>query len=452
MRFKNLAYRGVDELIFGYSKNPLRYGLNLTVGDGKVVPEVKYMLKPGFERDLNLTVEEYKKITLSIMHRALNLNLKNVQLDTELTEPMVTNPELGGEIVKTQKEILQKYHNEHHINTALRVTVADIRRFSRESRSNNYLDMIIESFKTVAESGADLLSIESRGGQEVFSYSLIRGNLPGILFSTGILAPRDVRSLWSKIVKKTYKAIPAGDSACALANSAMVLANGLKDRRIPHVLAAVIRAMSTVRTLTCYEEGAKGPGKDCAYENVIIKAITGYPISMEGKVAAIAHSSLIGNIAAATCDLWSNETVVFDDFFGGKSVAVMLEMLSYDTMLMNKSISTGNSRILQKLLVESDKYRDPQALILSPENAFRIAKAIVSVDKDYERTVSAANESIRIISENLNMLELPESERKYLTLLENFFKNVPDENVLTREFIEKYSVKIPNFNVLNYEL
>ncbi len=310
----------------------------------------------------------------------------------------------------------------------------------------------MDSFINAAESGADLLSIESRGGQEIFSYSLIRNDLAGMLFSFGILAPRDVRYIWKEIVKNAKRVIPAGDTACALANSAMVLANGLVNRKIPHTLAAVIRAMSAVRTLACYEEGAMGPGKDCAYENVIIKIITGYPMSMEGKTSAFAHSSLVGNIVAAACDLWSNETIVVEDTFGGKTPAIIFEMLSYDTALMNESIRSRNNKILQQLFINSDKYRDPQALILSPDNAFRIASAIVSANSDYERTISAALEAIRIIEDNLSILNMPEIEKRYLATLKNFFEAVPDEHKLIEESIKKYSGKVPEFNATNYEL
>lgn len=35
-------------------------------------------------------------------------------------------------------------------------------------------------------------------------------------------------------------------------------------------------------------------GKDCGYENPILKAITGYPMAMEGKTSACAHFSPMG--------------------------------------------------------------------------------------------------------------------------------------------------------------
>lgn len=450
--FSQLAYESPDEVLFGFAKHPLNYGFRLKVGEGSVIPEVKYILKPGFERSQELLVEEYRKTTMAIMERMVNLGFDEVQLDTEFVEPMVTNKTWGSSVIREQKEILQKYYDEHGIKSGLRATVADIRRFERGLRDDKYLEMIMDAFESSAVEGADLLSIESRGGQEVFSYSLIRNDLTGILFSLGILAPRDVRFLWKEITKISRKAIPAGDTACALANSAMVLADGLVQRRIPHTLAAIIRAMSAVRTLACYEEGARGPGKDCAYENVIIKMITGYPISMEGKTSAPAHSSLVGNISAAVCDLWSNETITVDDFFSGKTVAAMLEMLCYDTSLMKESIASGNGKSLQQLLINSDKYRDPQALVLSPDKAFRIAKAIVSAKTDYDRVVAAAIESIHVIEEEIERLRLPEVEIKYLSSVKNFFENAPEEDKLIDEASRKYLERVENFKKSDYEL
>jgi methanol--5-hydroxybenzimidazolylcobamide Co-methyltransferase len=43
-----------------------------------------------------------------------------------------------------------------------------------------------------------------------------------------------------------------------------------------------VRAVTAVRSLLAYECAAVGPGKDCGYENLILKAITGFPMAMEG--------------------------------------------------------------------------------------------------------------------------------------------------------------------------
>ncbi|HML47272.1 MAG TPA: methyltransferase MtaB domain-containing protein, partial [Clostridia bacterium] len=69
------------------------------------------------------------------------------------------------------------------------------------------------------------------------------------------------------------------------------------------------RVISAVRSLVAVECGAKGPHKDCGYEGAYLKAISGIPISMEGKTAACAHLSPVGNVAICLADLWSNESV-----------------------------------------------------------------------------------------------------------------------------------------------
>ena len=144
---------------------------------------------------------------------------------------------------------------------------------------------------------------------------------------------------------------------------------------IPRVFAAVVRAVSAVRTLVGYECGCVGPGKDCGYENPILKAITGFPMAMEGKTAACAHLSPLGNIAAATCDTWSNESVQNIKLLGGMAPTCYVEQLIYDCRLMNRRLPTAGTRALlyRKWMVASDAALDPQAYILTPANAIEIA-------------------------------------------------------------------------------
>lgn len=165
---------------------------------------------------------------------------------------------------------------------------------------------LCRSFDRCAATGAHVLSIESVGGKEVHDEALLYGDIVGVIFALGVLAPRDMEFLWDQIVRTctVHKIIPGADSACGFANTAMQLAS---QGMLPEVFAAVIRAASAVRSLVVYERGAVGPSKDCAYEGPILKAITGTPISMEGKSASCAHFSPVGNVAAAMYDLWSNE-------------------------------------------------------------------------------------------------------------------------------------------------
>ena len=111
-------------------------------------------------------------------------------------------------------------------------------------------------------------------------------DLAASLFSLCILGQRDMRFLWGELdgIARRHGAVCAGDTACGFGNTAMVLA---EQKMIPRVFAAVVRAVTAVRSLVAYECGAVGPGKDCGYENPILKAITGYPMAMEGRTRRV---------------------------------------------------------------------------------------------------------------------------------------------------------------------
>jgi methanol--5-hydroxybenzimidazolylcobamide Co-methyltransferase len=130
--------------------------------------------------------------------------------------------------------------------------------------------------------------------------------------------------------------------------------------------------------MVAYECGATGPTKDCAYEDPIIKAMTGVPIATEGKTSACAHSDLAGNLIAAVCDLWSNEAVEYHDMFGATTTSVFAEILGYDCAMFNSAIELGYQQQMKEILVNSDMYRDSHSLILAPDNAWEVGNAIVS--------------------------------------------------------------------------
>ncbi len=190
-------------------------------------------------------------------------------------------------------------HEKHHLACALRVTPTDMRDQMKppQLRTGPGMGKPKEIVcELCAEAGADILSVESVGGKEVHDQALMYGDFPGVVFALGVLAPRDMSWLWreiNEICAAHPGVVPGGDSACGFANTAMQLAH---QKMLPEVLAAVVRAMSAVRSLAAFEQGAVGPSKDCAYEGPVIKAITGYPIAMEGKSASCAHFSPMGNI------------------------------------------------------------------------------------------------------------------------------------------------------------
>ncbi len=249
----------------------------------------------------------------------------------------------------------------------------------------------------------------------------------------GILGSRDMAFLWDRIVEIAGRTscIPAADSACGFGNTAMVLA---ERRYIPRLFAALIRVMSVARSLVAFERGAIGPNKDCAYEGVFIKAITGYPIALEGAEAACAHFSPIGNIAKAYADLWSNESVQNVKLLGGMAPTVSVEQLVYATRLMNVATAEDSARTLRDWFVASDAGLDPQAYIFRPEVVIKLASEIVNEQTPYLRTRRAASATLALLreaSEEKKVL-IPQNELAWFDTLAAQVDMLPDDE---EEFI-----------------
>ena len=213
------------------------------------------------------------------------------------------------------------------------------------------------------------------------------------------------------------------------------------QKMLPEVLAAVVRAASAVRSLAAFEQGAVGPSKDCAYEGPILKAITGYPIAMEGKSATCAHFSPVGNIASAMCDLWSNESVQNVRLLAGGAPEAFTELLAYDCRLMNTATRQGGAAMLRDWLTESDEWLSPQAAVLSPKATVRIASAIVGEKTPYRRTVAAATEAASLIREGIEAGKWNPSpkERQWLGRIESTLRELPEEEAeLLQEMRDTY--------------
>jgi methanol--5-hydroxybenzimidazolylcobamide Co-methyltransferase len=165
-----------------------------------------------------------------------------------------------------------------------------------------------------------------------------------------------------------------------------------EKRYLPRVWAALVRVLTAPRSLVAFERGAVGPSKDCAYEGPYLKAITGYPIALEGAEAACAHLSPLGNIAKATADLWSNESVQNVKLLGEMAPTVSLEQLAYATRLMNVAAGQGPdaAHTLRDWFVASDAALDPQAWVLRPDVVVALAGEIVQESSAYARTRRAA--------------------------------------------------------------
>jgi methanol--5-hydroxybenzimidazolylcobamide Co-methyltransferase len=445
-KYSTLAIPDSEGLLYGVSPNPLACGLGLTIGAGMVFPEVNFTLPAmNIERGTwTEVVDHYEEMAAQILRRAVSLGVPGIVLEFELLPPMTDNPEWGAEITAVLKSHLKACYEKHHLPSALRVTPTDIRDQQKPPlmRTGEPWQRLKRSLELCAEAGADILSIESIGGKEVHDQALMYGDFSGIVFALGVLAPRDMSWLWAQIGSICAAhpgVVSGGDSACGFANTAMQLAH---QKMLPEVLAAVVRAMSAVRSLSAFEQGAVGPSKDCAYEGPVIKAITGCPISMEGKSASCAHFSPLGNIAAAMCDLWSNESVQNVRLLSGNAPEVYTELLAYDCRLMNTAAaSQGGALQMRNWMIASDEWLSPQAAVLSADATIRIASAIVAADTPYHRVIAAGRAAVELLKDGvaLEKLHLSRKEQEWLTRIDDALGAFPaDEKALTIELESQY--------------
>jgi methanol--5-hydroxybenzimidazolylcobamide Co-methyltransferase len=375
-----MAYASGAEMIFGTAKKPVTTKRGIVIGGGFVHPEVVPHPRPGSEKTMKTLLREYERANGDALERMVIVGHPTLQIENEHVFQMTHNPTWGGEIAAQTAHQMDEYLSKYGLKASYRSTIADLRKPDMVNmRDSDYTREIIESFKECSRY-ADIVSIESMGGKEIFDHCIIRNDIGGIIFGIGVLGARDMEWMWNQIVEiaKKNNCIPGGDTNCSEANTAMFMAGGMTSKDVPHVIAALSRSIAAARTLVAYECGATGPTKDCAYEDPIIKAMTGVPIATEGKTSACAHSDLAGNLIMAVCDLWSNEAVEYHDMFGATTTSVFAEILGYDCAMLNSSIELGYQQQMKEILVNSDMYRDSHSLILAPDNAWQVGNAIVS--------------------------------------------------------------------------
>ncbi|HSV74813.1 MAG TPA: methyltransferase MtaB domain-containing protein [Chthonomonadales bacterium] len=429
-----LAVPSVDALVFGVAPKPVHCGHGVMIGAGTVIPEINFTLPPMSieEATWGQVRREYTEIIEGVCQRAVDLDVPALLVEFETLPPMTVNPAWGLEITRLLADTLAKYHDRDGLKCALRLTPNDSRDHERppRMRSGPYWDGMVEVFRGAAGAGADMLAIESTGGKEVCDEALMSADLRTMVFALGVLAPRDMQFLWSEIVTACREGgiVPSGDTACGFANTALALA---EQKMLPRVFAAVVRVASVPRGLVAYEQGAVGPSKDCAYEGPYMKAICGVPISMEGRSAACAHLSSMGNIAQAVCDCWSNESVQNVRLLSASAPVVSMEQLAYDCRLLNLATSRSreDARLLRDLLVDSDASLDPQAYVLRPDVVLRISAEIVKEVSPYLRTrraVQAAVQEIRA-AHAAGGLRIAPNEVRWLDRLARAADALPDD-------------------------
>ncbi|WP_432800313.1 methyltransferase MtaB domain-containing protein [Poriferisphaera sp. WC338] len=432
--YNHLAISNPNDLLFGHAPKPLTTRRGLVLGGGQVYPEINFTL-PNIEVAASTMPEirkQYEACITGVLERAVDLEAPGLVVEFETLPPMTHNPEWGRELCKIMLDAMEETHAKHGLKSVFRMTPNDNREFVRPPvmRSGEYWDNMLTLFDTTAADGAELLSIESVGGKELHDDALQMGDIAGVIFAMAVVGVRDMRFLWTKLseISQRRGVHCAGDTACGFGNTAMVLA---EQKIIPRTFAAVVRAISAVRSLVAYECGAVGPGKDCGYENPILKAITGYPMSMEGKTSACAHLSPLGNIAAATCDVWSNESVQNIPLLAGMAPVCYMEQLIYDCRLMNEALQDGREQAIQmqEWMVRSDASRDPQAYMITPTSAIRIAESIVSAENHYLAGKAAAMTAVELLREGYDAGEVKilENEVRWLDIIGEGVAMLPDD-------------------------
>jgi methanol--5-hydroxybenzimidazolylcobamide Co-methyltransferase len=450
-----MAYSSGEEMIFGTAKNPVTTKRGIVIGGGYVHPELVAHPRPGSEKTMKTLLREYERANGDALERMTIIGHPTIQIENEHIFQMTHNPKWGGEIAAQSAKQMDEYLEKYGLKASYRSTIADLRKPDMvHMRTSDYTNEVIESFKECSKY-ADIVSIESMGGKEIFDHAIIRNDIAGILFGIGVLGAIDMEWMWNQIVEiaKGNNCIPGGDTNCSEANTAMFMAGGMTSKDVPHVIAALARAVAASRTMTAYECGATGPTKDCAYEDPIIKAMTGVPIATEGKTSACAHSDLAGNLIMAVCDLWSNEAVEYHDMFGATTTSVFAEILGYDVAQLNTAIELGYQQQMKEILVNSDRYRDSHSLVVSPDNAWEVGNAIVSErgTSNYASARAGALKAGEIILGDAQM-KLTALEKDALETAMNDMEALPDaEGDFIDMCLDKYK-GVKGFNPASYGL
>jgi len=391
--FDKIAYTNLNDFVYGKAPNPVTLKNGMVIGGGTVYPEVNFTLPNMLLRKETWpdAVREYKDMITGICERAKYLDVPGFSAEIETLPPMTDNPEFGEEVCKTVVDVIKEHEAKHGIKGAVRITPNDV----REGKNLKHLwsgplwENTLKTFEKCAKVGASFLAIETLAAKEIHDEGAMYCDIAKCILAQGVLGARDMDKIWTEIVKiaDATGAVPAGDTACGFANTAMVLAC---QGYIPRIFGAACRVIACCRNLEAIEAGARGPHKDCGYEGPYVKCITGTPIASEGRLAAVAHLSTVGNIACCECDLWSNESVANIRLLGGMAPTCCFEMLAYDCRLFNTAAKQGKALVLRDLYADSDSYYDPHAYILRPEIVYQISQEIVKEKGSYARSKKAA--------------------------------------------------------------
>jgi methanol--5-hydroxybenzimidazolylcobamide Co-methyltransferase len=454
--YTKTAYDTCDDFIYGHAKNPVTLKNGLSIGGGVLYPEINFTLPPmQIEHDtMPEVIRQYREIAEGICERARALQVPGFVAEIETLPPMTFNPEWAIETCKTVVDIIKENEAKYGVLGAVRITPNDIREGPELEHMwrGAHWDNMLKTFEGCANAGAELLAIESVGGKEVHDDAVVNCDIAKSIFALSVLGCRDMNRLWSEIVSVAEKTgtVAAGDTACGFGNTAMVLAD---KNYIPKVFAATVRVMTAVRSLVALECGAKGPHKDCGYEGVYVKAVTGTPTAAEGRTAACAHLSSVGNVAICAADLWSNESVQNIKLLGGMAPVVSFEQLAYDCRMMNEATARGSDAalLMRDICADSDSRLDPQAYVLRPDVVLELSKEIVKEDGYYKRTKKAASLALDAMRDGAEggRLTLSDKELVWLENISEQLEELPDDE---DAFIESMLPECDTLDPKKYDL
>lgn len=426
-----LACQSLDDLVYGICKNPITTKSGLVIGGGQVYPELNFTLPPMSinESTVSEAYDIYRDMTQGILKRAHELDADGIVVEYEALPDFTDHPEYGLEVTKIILNELREYEAKYGLKSALRATPNDMREMNRPPimRSGGYWDRMLEFFNGCGELGADFISVESTGGKELNDEGLVNADIQRVIFSLGVLGCTDMEFLWGHLVDiaNSHGIIAAGDSSCGFANTALVLA---ERGFIPRTFAAVVRAATIPRALMAYEMGATGPSKDCEYVGGHLKAIAGCPISTEGRMAAGAHLSPVGNIAASLADLWSNESIQQIHLLSEMAPVVGMEQLIYDCRMLNTAARLGKRADMMNILVESDAPLDVQAYILRPDVILDTCKQVLTEEDPFLRTKAAAAYTVNRLQDAIEdgLVKCGDRDASWLDMMEDQIDEIPD--------------------------
>ena len=98
---------------------------------------------------------------------------------------------------------------------------------------------------------------------------------------------------------------------------------------------------------------------------------------------------------------------------------------------------------------------DPQVLVLTPENAWKIGRAIVSYGEDYYlRAKEVALKALEIIeTASGNQLRLPNKEGRAIKRIKKALASLPETSEsFIEECLSNYKKAVTNFRPSNYGL